>query len=279
MPLSVVDVYQHLLPKTNCRDCGFPTCLAFAGMVVSEGIPLKSCPHVAPEKLAAAQAELNEQKAQGKWTRRDPAADALEWARQRAASMQIADLPGRIGGRLVKTDGRESLELPYFQDMLIIRSDAISKQSAEPLNRWEQVFIYNHLAQGGQKKPTGRWKGLVELPNTVSKIKSMQAHVEKPLVECFRGNSDGLRRAGEAVGGQTPPLDDSGADVALQFQPLPRVPVLLLFWDEAREEGYDAEVKLLFDETVTEHLDIESIIFLSERIRHLLCGIQRQIVP
>ena len=31
-------------------------------------------------------------------------------------------------------------------------------------------------------------------------------------------------------------------------------------------------LKLLFDETVTEHLDIESIVFLSERLRQLLCG-------
>jgi hypothetical protein len=50
------------------------------------------------------------------------------------------------------------------------------------------------------------------------------------------------------------------------------LPIMLLFWDEDRSDGFDAEVKLLFDETITEHLDIESIIFLSERLRQLLCG-------
>ena len=35
MALSVVDLYRDVLPKTNCGDCGFPTCLAFAGMVVT----------------------------------------------------------------------------------------------------------------------------------------------------------------------------------------------------------------------------------------------------
>ena len=64
----------------------------------------------------------------------------------------------------------------------------------------------------------------------------------------------------------------SGSDAALLIRPLPRVPVLVLFWDQDPEEGYDARVKLLFDETVVEHLDIESIMFLSERIRQLLCG-------
>ena len=33
----------------------------------------------------------------------------------------------------------------------------------------------------------------------------------------------------------------------------------------------DIYQKLLFDETISEHLDIESILFLSERLMQLLC--------
>ena len=29
MALSVVDLYRDILPKTNCGDCGYPTCMAF----------------------------------------------------------------------------------------------------------------------------------------------------------------------------------------------------------------------------------------------------------
>ena len=39
MPLSGIDIFKKL-PKTNCQDCGVPTCMAFA------------------MKLAAGQAEL-----------------------------------------------------------------------------------------------------------------------------------------------------------------------------------------------------------------------------
>lgn len=46
MPLSVVDLYRDILPKTNCGDCGFPACLAFASIVVSEKLPLSNCPHI-----------------------------------------------------------------------------------------------------------------------------------------------------------------------------------------------------------------------------------------
>ncbi len=46
---------------------------------------------------------------------------------------------------------------------------------------------------------------------------------------------------------------------------------MLLFWDTSDDDGFGAEVKLSFDDTITRHLDIESILFLSERLRELLC--------
>lgn len=63
----------------------------------------------------------------------------------------------------------------------------------------------------------------------------------------------------------------SSADVAAVFRPLPRVPVVLLFWDAVPGDNVQSQAKLMFDETVAEHLDIESIVFLGERLRQLLC--------
>jgi hypothetical protein len=273
MPLSVVDLYTQVLPRTNCRDCGHPTCLAFASMVVSEQLPLAGCPHLSAETLSRYQPILDAQYAQGKWTKRDLAADALQWARERSAGMRLEDLPARIGGRLVRTaDGQPALELPYFTDTVLIRPDGIQKKDGTPLNRWEQVFIYNHLAQGGSALPAEDWRGLEQIPNTVSKIKSMQRHVETPLVARFRGHLAAFGRAARALGAKEVTGRVGSADAAFRFQPLPRIPLLLLFWEEAPADGLAAGVKLLFDATITEHLDIESILFLSERLRQLLCG-------
>lgn len=270
MALSVVELYRRVLPKTNCGDCGFPTCLAFASMVVSEKLALNLCPHIDAETRAAAVRELEDQYADEKWTKRDPAGDALQWARDRAASMKIPDLQKRVGGKLVDSDEGPALELPYFTQTVLVKPRSIIGPNGDELTRWEQVFTYNHLAMGGIRKPTGNWKGLVELPNTVSKIKSMKNHVESPLIERFRGRTAALAGAGRAIGGEQLREADLEADTVLRFRPLPRIPVLLLFWDEEPEENYPAEVKLLFDETIVDHLDIESILFLSERIKDLL---------
>jgi len=40
------------LPKTNCKDCGFPTCMAFAMQLAAGKVELEKCPHVA-EEIAA----------------------------------------------------------------------------------------------------------------------------------------------------------------------------------------------------------------------------------
>lgn len=271
MPLSVVDLYRDILPKTNCRDCGFPTCLAFAGMVVSEKHPIENCPHLPGDVVEKCKSELAEQYSSGKWLKRDMADDALKWARERSASMKIEDLPDRIGGRLIKKGESYALELPYFTDFIIICKDSITKKDGSDLTRWEQVFIYNHMAQGGSKLPTGKWKGLIEFPNTVSKIKSMKEHVEKPLIKRFKAKSDELLTAAERLGGDDMTDEIRSADLALLFRPLPRIPVMLMFWDEDLDDDFDAEVKLLFDESILDHLDIESIMFLSERLIQLLC--------
>ena len=271
MPLSVVDLYKDILPKTNCGDCGFPACLAFASIVVSEKLPLGNCPHIEASVIENCQKELDEQYASGKWLKRDMAQDALEWAKQRSASVKIEELPDRIGGKLFKKDGNFALELPYFIDAIVITNHGMLKKGGSDLTRWEQVFIYNHMAQGGSKLPSGKWKGLVEFPNTVSKIKSMVEHVEAPLIERFTGKPDELLAAAKQLGGLDMTETIKSADLAVLFRPLPRIPVMLMFWDEDKIDGFEAEIKLLFDETITEHLDIESIMFLSERLRQLLC--------
>ena len=128
------------------------------------------------------------------------------------------------------------------------------------------------MAQGGSSRPTGNWKALEAFPNTVSKVKSMRSHVEAPLRECFTGRGEALREAALSIGGVDKTAEMGSADQAIELHPLPRVPVMVMFWDAEAEEGMDATVKLLFDETITQHLDIESIMFLSERIQKLLCG-------
>ena len=45
MPLTGIQIYK-LLPQTNCKECGFPTCLAFAMKLAAKQVELAACPYV-----------------------------------------------------------------------------------------------------------------------------------------------------------------------------------------------------------------------------------------
>jgi acetyl-CoA decarbonylase/synthase complex subunit gamma len=58
MALTGIQIFK-LLPKTNCKECGHPTCLAFAMALATGKADLSSCPYVseeAKEQLAEASA-------------------------------------------------------------------------------------------------------------------------------------------------------------------------------------------------------------------------------
>lgn len=55
MALTGLEIYK-LLPKTNCRECGFPTCLAFAMKLAAKQVELSACPYVSDEAKAKLEA-------------------------------------------------------------------------------------------------------------------------------------------------------------------------------------------------------------------------------
>ena len=52
MALTGLDIYK-LLPKTNCKDCAFATCLAFAMALAQKKTSLDKCPHVSAQAKEA----------------------------------------------------------------------------------------------------------------------------------------------------------------------------------------------------------------------------------
>ena len=55
MALKGLDIFK-LTPKTNCKECGNPTCMAFSMKVAQGAIGIEKCPYMSEE----AKATLNE---------------------------------------------------------------------------------------------------------------------------------------------------------------------------------------------------------------------------
>ena len=55
MALTGLQIYK-LLPQTNCKQCGFPTCLAFAMKLAAKQAELAACPYVSEASKAQLEA-------------------------------------------------------------------------------------------------------------------------------------------------------------------------------------------------------------------------------
>ena len=51
MAVKGLDIFK-LSPKTNCKDCGSPTCMAFCMKVAQGAVPITKCPHMSQEAIA-----------------------------------------------------------------------------------------------------------------------------------------------------------------------------------------------------------------------------------
>jgi hypothetical protein len=266
MALAVMEVLKTL-PRTNCGDCGQATCLAFATQVIKEGEELGRCPHLS-EAAQAIAGDIESQQASGLGRRRESIAIALEALQDKVAPLDLAELAAGMGARYGEEDGRPYVNLNYFGHRLLVFKDEVRYPEGVEANPWDAILLYNYLASQGQAEPTGTWITFQSLPNSVSKTKTLK-RLEGELAAHFAGKQGQLEEAAAHLGAA--PVQTAGdADLQLVLRPLPKVPILLLFWEADPEEDFPAQVHFLFDGNVSDYLDLESLLFLVEQLAERL---------
>ena len=98
MPLTGIQIFK-LLPKTNCKECGEPTCLAFAMKLASGKAELTLCPYISEE----AKSQLAE-----------AAAPPI-----RAVTIGVGDRALKVGGETVMFRHEKRFENPPALAILI----------------------------------------------------------------------------------------------------------------------------------------------------------------
>ena len=262
MPHTVMEVLKTL-PRTNCGECGQATCLAFATQVIKEGEDLSRCPYL-PEAAQAMAADIESQQAAGLGRRRESIAIALEALHEKVAPLDLASVAPGIGARYNEDNGRPFLNLTYFGYNLQVFKDEVRYPEGIEANPWDAILLYNYMASQGQTDTTGAWITFQSLPNSVSKTKTLK-RLEGELAAHFDGKQPQLEAAAARLGVE--PAQTAGdADLQLVFHPVPKVPVLLLFWEADQEEDFPAQAHFLFDGNVSDYLDLESLLFLVEQL-------------
>jgi predicted RNase H-like HicB family nuclease len=167
-----------------------------------------------------------------------------------------------------EADGRPYVILPFFGHRLRVWKERVEYPPGVSANPWDAILIYNYLASPGEEPNRGTWISFQSLPNSVSKTKTLE-RLQQHLAEAFAGRLAVLQERALALGGQ-PTRAGEDADLTLVFRPLPRVPILLLYWEAEPDEDFPAQARCLFDASVLAYLDLESLLFLVEGLMERL---------
>ncbi len=145
MALTGIQIFK-LLPKTNCKECGVPTCLAFAMNLASGKAELDSCPYVsdeAREKLAEASAPPIRPVALGKGVRAAVSGGETVLYRHEKTfynpTLLAAMVPGDISDKALKAKLKGWNALQYERVGLNLRPELVCVKDAGDKAKFAKV--------------------------------------------------------------------------------------------------------------------------------------------
>ncbi len=264
MAFTAVDIYKRL-PQTNCARCGSPSCFVFATKVALRQEVIEKCVVLLPEELNGLKGVIGEVRTVMSEAGANAYAQAAEEIKSRIRDIDFKKHAEGLGAQYLKEDDKEYLSLTFLNHKYKVSKDGdVIKDNGGSLTAWVKIFLIIYINMRGEGGIKNEWVSFGDLPKTFAKQKSFKDNSEEVLVKSFSGKKTQLKMACNAIGG----MDVSSSfksDMAYRFSVFPKIPFLLLFWDEIQEEDFPARVKILMDRSVLTFIDIESLVFLAER--------------
>lgn len=239
---STMDIFK-ILEKSNCRECGEKTCLAFAAAVFQGKRSLDECPRLAPEVL---------EKYQGRTEQRTTIEEEMETTanqlKERVAGIDLASAAERLGGKF--SNDRLTLKVCGKDVHVDSNGEVHSEIHVHP---WLTIPLLTYILEGEGVPLSGDWVPFRELKGAGAWEGLFEQRCEKPLKKVADFYTDLFEDMLHVFNGKREEkLFDS--DISIVLHPLPRVPILFCYWRP--EEGMDSSLHIFFDSTANRNLTI-----------------------
>ena len=241
----------RLVDRSNCRLCGSPTCLAFAALVIKGDKQLEECPKLNGRTTGQVTVQTAAQNA-------DPTNEiekALKEVKSRAREIDIRERAAKLGLPII----RGKLAVPVLGKQVYM--DDMGELSADiHLHAWLALPIYNYVLDSTGAPTSGSWVSLRELKKGAVWYGLFKKSCEDPLVSLIEKDPELFGNMVEVFNGRAVSIE-SNPDHAFVLDPLPRTPIMIAYWGP--DEGIGSHLKILYDSTVEQNLNIESIYAVS----------------
>jgi len=156
----------------------------------------------------------------------------------------------------VKVDGDDVI-IPFFGKPYRVSTKAITDPSGKQPHLSICVILCKYLLMCPMIQPLGgNWMAYKDFKDAAPLIQAFSNTVTRPIAETFSGRVSELEAAGQTIGGYTP-QDEFPYDLCMQFDALPKVPLLLLFNDQ--DDEFPAQCGVLFEKRTEKFIDMECL--------------------
>ena len=254
-PKNAMEIFQ-LLDKTNCRECGEKTCLAFAGAVFTGQKQLNQCPKLDGETIARFGGGSGKRSAIEQ--ERD---EGLQKLQAKVAEIDLAAAAERIGADFAG----DRLTLKVLGKNFSV--DTRGKLYADiHINAWVAAPFFAYVLYGKGLPPSGNWASFRELKDGQERYPLFQKRCEEPMKKVADTYPDLFDDLVHIFSGRQ--VDEQfESDISVVLHPLSRIPMMICYWKP--EDGLASSLNLFFDKIADDNLDIGSVFSLGAGMAHM----------
>ena len=252
---NAMDILK-VLDKSNCKECGSPTCLAFAALVVQGKKTLRDCPHLDDDVIESlGGAVVNaERKVED---RRD---EFLERLREEFLRVDFGEVADRVGASV----NGERLSIPCLGKIFELDRQG-NLYSECHVNAWVHLPLLNYAVHSAGRELTGQWEIFGELKQAKDWARFFSWRCERGIKQIIDEDPefffDAISIFSPSPVGQKSGKAFSTSDYAIVVYPLPRVPLMIAYW--CKDEEFESKLTLFFDRSAEVNLGAESIYLLT----------------
>ncbi len=262
---NVLDILK-ILDKSNCRECGEPTCMAFAACVHKGDKGLESCPRLDTRVLEKFEGGVRKRKSADQ-----DAAEEIARLKNEIAGIDLEAAARRVGGRF--SGGRLTLKI-LGKDFSVDEQGKIF--SDIHINSWVTVPFFIYVLYGKGTIPGDNWIPFRELDGGQEMYGLFSQQCEKRLKKVADGYTGLFEDMLNIFSGKQVKRHYE-SDISLVLYPLPRVPVLICYWKP--EDGMDSGLSLFFDVRVEDNLPLAAIYTLCTGMSRMFENIVKSHAP
>ncbi|GBE41172.1 corrinoid/iron-sulfur protein large subunit [bacterium BMS3Bbin09] len=246
--MKYLDLYK-LLNKSNCRECGLLTCMAFAHAVINGEKKIEDCPYIDKETMPELGKKIVARDIEHEYDA------AVEPLREAMSGLNFSALVDRLGATL----SGDRLCVNCLGKKFLVDTKG-NVESICHIHLWVTVPLLKYIITGGGPGLLGKWISFDELDRGITMSSYFERRCVEPLKQMADSHTDIFFDLLDIFGGRQP-AGDFSADRSRIVHPLPRVPFLFLYWKA--EDHFESKLKILFDSSADKYLDFEAVYVLS----------------